>query len=208
MQDDGCDVMHKASTGYIPPCREGEKWNLKGSETRGLLCHLRLQWYNQTPARTRGSWKSHNLVPIHTAWSLSRIYLVQEYYWWLLAQKHVIQSAAAFDSTRPQYHVSPCNSRGSLFPTSQEFWSIIFSYLLQATQHIELRETCCMLKFRPTVSQPDQSKTAWDWEIQYAVRDLTHKSMISLAQLLFCNIRLDINKESLLAPQKSIMWLS
>lgn len=53
-----------------------------------------------------------------------------------------------------------------------------------------------MLKFRPTMSHAVQSKIAWDWEIQSATQcDLTHKPMISLAQLLFCNIRLDINKE-------------
>lgn len=45
-----------------------------------------------------------------------------------------------------------------------------------------------MLTLRPTVSHPDQSKTAWDWETQSATqRDLTHKSMIALARLLFCS---------------------
>lgn len=130
MQDDGCKAMHKASTGYIPPCREGERGKLTDSEACSLLCHLLLEQYGRIPAITQDLWKSHNLVPVLTGWSFSGLYLVllgrKGVCWLLLVQKHVIQSATAFDSTGPQYHVSPCNGHGSLFLTSQAFWSIIF----------------------------------------------------------------------------------
>lgn len=53
----------------------------------------------------------------------------------------MIQPSAGFDSTGLQYHVSPCNSHGSLFLSSQACGSIIFSYLLHATQCIEQKES-------------------------------------------------------------------
>lgn len=75
MQDDGREAMRKASTGYIPPCREGERGELADSETYSLLYHLLLEPYDCMPAIAQGLWKSHNLVPIQPGWSFSGLYL-------------------------------------------------------------------------------------------------------------------------------------
>lgn len=119
-------------------------------------------------------------------------------YWLLLVEKHVIQSVMAFGSTGPQQHVIPCNIHSSLLLTSQAIFSLIFLIhcMLHKTPNKKKKKTRCIPKFRSTMPHADQSGTAWDWKIRSAAQqDLTHKSMISLAQLLFCNIRPDINKE-------------
>ena len=83
-QDDGCEAMHKASTGHSPPRREGERGKLTDSETCSLLCHLLLEQYDRIPAIAQGLWKSHNLVPVLTGWSFTALYLV------LLGRKGVL----------------------------------------------------------------------------------------------------------------------
>lgn len=75
MQDDGCEVMREASTGYVPPCSEGERGNLTDSEVCCLLCHLLLEQQDRTLAIAQGLWKSYSVVPILTGWSFLGLYL-------------------------------------------------------------------------------------------------------------------------------------
>lgn len=75
MQDDGCEVPRKASTGYVPPCSEGQGGNLTDSEVCSLLCHLLLEQQDCTPAIAQGLWKSYGVVPVLTGCSFLGLYL-------------------------------------------------------------------------------------------------------------------------------------